>query len=355
MLRFSGLYQAGVARMIENVNLVTAGHRPHKGEERARGLSDQVKFRYDFVRRYFANQDKISQWEDASNIPEEYKLGRVISAHWNKYCRQVVETLQAKLDLVKICINLPSTVNYKVSGPDTLLAVANDIRDAINCISQIVDHDELKGDDTKLMTFGDSANSNFNDLLKQNVEELLSFCQNSIEHGNIIRKIQSLYFLLFVIHLPEVKERAGSQFLEQYHDYIEQYISQIDDSSILDSTQRALLNLRVDYKDSTCKILATLIFDKLAIKSQKSSNSGKQAEYESISKFLQTGVIDLSVSHINTFYESIRVRCSVIVPFTVFMTDRATYELKNRHRLKVAKLDFDGFTLGEYLSQLVPN
>lgn len=348
--------------MIKNVTLITAQHKQRPSAEAQRGLSAQVKFRYDFVKRYFANQEGISRWEEISNIPEDCKLGNLIATHWNRYCRQVVETLQDKLDMVRICINLPSSVSEKTTGVEVLQEVANDIRDSIDCISQIVDHEELRGNDSKLITFGDSANSNFNDLLKQNVDELILFCKNSIEKTNLVRKIQSLYFLLFIIHLPEVKERAGHQFLEEFTTYFEECISEIEDSILLESVQNGLSELKVDYKEETVKIFSVILFEKLALKAESRAALQRQADYAAMSKYLQTGVIDLSSVSLNQFYQSIRVTCSVFVPFTVFLrcgrppTESSTVEPTVRtQRLQVAKLDFDGFTLKEYMTQSLPN
>lgn len=349
--------------MIKSVNLITADHKHHKQHDKQdKLLSDHLKFRYDFVRRYFASQAAITQWEDSAGIEEEYRLGSVINTNWNRYCKQVVDTLQVKLDLVKMTINLPSAISDLQTGAVVLQSVASDIRDAISCIAQIANQEELNGISDKMAVFGDYANSNFNDLLRQNIEELFTFTKDSIQKSNMVRKFQSLYFMLFIVHLPEVKERAGHQFLDQLGDYMNEYLSDLDDTEVLNNVELALGVLKVDYREETCKLFAVVLFEKLAVKAERDGEVTRRDNYQAMSKFLQTGVMDVDAKGVQEFYRRIRVQCSVIVPFTIFLrpgrsqrNSEVAAAADYKAKILSNKIEFDGFTLNEFLSQSIPN
>lgn len=359
--KFLRLYQEKVDVMIKGMNLITVPSNQPR-QEAAGSLTEQLKFRYDFVRRYHANQEAIQKWEESASIPEDHRLGLLVVKGWKKYCREIVSKLHQKLDFIKIALNFPSSVSSKESGAVYLRSVSQDIEDAISCINQIVDHEELKSNLEQANSFGESVNESFNGLLQKNAEELLTFCRESVEKDNLCKRFQFFFFCFFIVHLPQVSARIDQRLTDSLIENFTCYLEDLNESEILDGAQQALSDLKVDYTEDATKPFVSLIFDSLAVKAGQSKDDRQADHYRSIVKFVQSSDFDISSDDLNRIYQDLRIRCSSLLPFRVYLRKKATQnedagvaQASPSAKLSGTKVDFEGFSLKEFLSQSLPN
>lgn len=349
--------------MIRGVNLISLSSQSTQQNDLTSNLTEQLKFKYDFVQRYYSSKEAILRWEESAGIPEDHSLDKIVLNGWKSYCGEIISKLQAKVNFTKMAIAFCSSALGKdSSGSKYLKYVNQEIEDAIACIEQVIDHPEMKATLEQSSIFGESANQSFNSLLQQKAEELIVFCKEAVEKSNLVRSFELFFFCFFLVNLPKVSQRIHHQLLITLNQNFANLIEQLDESAILDSAQEALTLLNLDNTESTIKLFSHLIFENLSNQQVQQKNASQASIYRSLSRFVYSGELDYTSEELRKKYEDLRITCSALLPFKLNLSRMDKLEIDSGSAapsppLKIigTKVEFDGFSLKELLSQSLPN
>ena len=342
---FVQVYQSKIDAMVANADLLNlkGGGRHESGKL----ISSNVKFRFDFARRYFQNESRIKSWEEKVGIPHDCRLGTVLSKHWDKYCAQVVEALQRKVDFVAMAVEVMNNKQPMSVFKD----IVTNVEDAVVTIGQVVDHEELKLDSNQAHELASLARSNFDALVTKNFKELVAFFGKAVKEEHLSNRVAIAYFLRFVAEIEAVKSRLDRTEIDHL-DVIQTLTTGLTDSQILDSTEKAIANLGFDYRDPSTKNFIESILESLISRDEGGTHDHIQA-YRYVVTVLRKESAKLESQQASDFYSNLRATYPRLVPFSLLAV--VPKELPPQGKLTVKKIDFEGFTLPEYLAQSLPN
>lgn len=334
--KFVEIYRNQVESMVASSDLVC------RDSGTKTSLSSHVRFRFDFAKRYFEQEKRIIEWENTAGIPIDCRLGIVLTNNWGRYCSTVIDTLRKKIDFTPLLALITGDKKHVL-----LDEAAAGIKDAVGSINQVIDHRELQLESNQAKELVALAAANFDNLVKDNFRRFQLELERLIERGTTTQISKAVYCQFFVSQIEEVKTRLDPSIVQRA-DYLSPLTTRLTNQQIMTSVHQTCIDLDLDYNHESMKLFLALLYEKLAEKNIPDDSSFSQI-YKELETLMKKSVSDLKTVD-QPLITNLRANYPRIVPFCLLPVST---EVDSKP--SVLKIDFEGFTLSEYLSQALPN